>query len=465
MTKQRFSLLLLSLPLVLNSWGQTAGPSPEAAQAGAAPPGCPMTLDSLFAIADRNSQQLRISMTGAALSGEALKAAKSNMLPDVNLSLSGSYIGTATVLSRGFSSSGQTTVPYAIGVGQVQNGPQPTPHWGNDFVAQVSQVIYAGGGIKAGIRMAELGEQMALLDVEKNRQEVRFLIVGHYLELCKLSNEREVVAGNIELTEQLLTTMRARQEQGMMLKTDITRYELQLQSLRLSEIQLRDAMSIMNHRIVTLLHLPEATEIVPAQTLSVVDGMEHQQWQDIASSQNIAIQQARLASEISEAEVKAVRAKQLPSVALIAEDHLGGPYVNDLIPVNANINAWFIGIGIKYDLGSLWRGNHDVRRAHLNARQSIEKVALAREGINQAVQADYTNWRTSYVEVETQRKQVELATQHYDVTQNRYNNGLALLTDMLDASNMKLSADMHLVNAQINLIYNYYKLKFDTSSL
>ena len=313
--------------------------------------------------------------------------------------------------------------------------------------------------------MAELGEQMALLDVEKNRQEVRFLIVGHYLELCKLSNEREVVAGNIELTEQLLTTMRARQEQGMMLKTDITRYELQLQSLRLSEIQLRDAMSIMNHRIVTLLHLPEATEIVPAQTLSVVDGMEHQQWQDIASSQNIAIQQARLASEISEAEVKAVRAKQLPSVALIAEDHLGGPYVNDLIPVNANINAWFIGIGIKYDLGSLWRGNHDVRRAHLNARQSIEKVALAREGINQAVQADYTNWRTSYVEVETQRKQVELATQHYDVTQNRYNNGLALLTDMLDASNMKLSADMHLVNAQINLIYNYYKLKFDTSSL
>jgi len=313
--------------------------------------------------------------------------------------------------------------------------------------------------------MAELGEQMALLDVEKNRQEVRFLIVGHYLELCKLSNEREVVAGNIELTEQLLTTMRARQEQGMMLKTDITRYELQLQSLRLSEIQLRDAMSIMNHRIVTLLHLPEATKIVPAQSLSAVDGMEHQQWQDIASSQNIAIQQARLASEISEAEVKAVRAKQLPSVALIAEDHLGGPYVNDLIPVNANINAWFVGIGIKYDLGSLWRGNHDVRRAHLNARQSIEKVALAREGINQAVQADYTNWRTSYVEVETQRKQVELATQHYDVTQNRYNNGLALLTDMLDASNMKLSADMHLVNAQINLIYNYYKLKFDTSSL
>ena len=92
-------------------------------------------------------------------------------------------------------------------------------------------------------------------------------------------------------------------------------------------------------------------------------------------------------------------------------------------------------------------------------------MALASERIKNAVQADFVNFQTSFVEVETQRKQVELATQHYEVTQNRYNNGLALLTDMLDASNMKLSADMMLVNAQINLMYNYYKLKYITSSL
>lgn len=448
MTKLRISTLLLCLTFFLSGRGQSA-----------------VTLDSLFAIAERNSQQLRISMTGSEASDEAVKAAKGNLLPDVNISLSGSYIGTASVLSRGFSSSGQTTVPYVIGSGQIENGAQPTPHWGNDFVAQVSQVIYAGGAIKAGIRMAELGEQMAQLDVERNRQEVRFLIAGHYLELCKLSNQCEVVGKNIELTERLLTTMRARQEQGTVLKTDIMRYELQLQSLRLTETQLHDAMSIMNHHIVTMLHLPEETEITPVKTLLAVEKTAQDQWQDMASDRNIAIRQAQLASQISETAVKTALAKQLPSIVLVAEDHLGGPFVNDLIPVDANINAWFIGIGIKYDLGNLWRKNHELRKAHLDARQSMEQVTLAQESINQMVQADYTNLQTSYVEVETQRKQVELATQHYDMTQNRYANGLALLTDMLDASNLKLSADMQLVNAQINLIYNYYKLKFDTSSL
>jgi hypothetical protein len=94
-----------------------------------------------------------------------------------------------------------------------------------------------------------------------------------------------------------------------------------------------------------------------------------------------------------------------------------------------------------------------------------EKVQLAREGIETGVQASYTNLLTSSVEVGTQEKQVELADQNYTVVKNRYDNDLALLTDMLDASNMKLSADMALVNARINMLYNYFKLKYITNTL
>jgi outer membrane protein TolC len=152
-------------------------------------------------------------------------------------------------------------------------------------------------------------------------------------------------------------------------------------------------------------------------------------------------------------------------LAVIAEDNLFGPYTNDLIPVNANVNAWFVGIGLKYNLGSLWKNTHSVRHAQLNYKQTQEQIALAREGVENSIQAGYVNFLTSFKEVETQQKQVELATQNYDVVQNRYQNQLALLTDMLDASSMKLSADMALVNARISLLYNYYKLKYISNTL
>ena len=57
------------------------------------------------------------------------------------------------------------------------------PHFGNNFALEVQQVLYAGGAISSGIELAELGKQMAQLDSEKNRQEIRFLLVGYYINL------------------------------------------------------------------------------------------------------------------------------------------------------------------------------------------------------------------------------------------------------------------------------------------
>ena len=118
------------------------------------------SLQQLYELADQQSQQIIVSKTGLQAASEAVAAAKSVMLPSVNLGLSGSYTGNVMLMSRGFSTSGTSDVIVAgLGPQQVPNGKQDTPHWGNSFTAQASQVVYAGGGITAGIRMAELGEE------------------------------------------------------------------------------------------------------------------------------------------------------------------------------------------------------------------------------------------------------------------------------------------------------------------
>ena len=430
------------------------------------------SLQQLYDLADHYNQQIVVSQTGLRAASEAVMAAKNAMLPNVELSASGSYIGDATLMSRGFSTNGTTDVIIAgIGPQKVRNGRQETPHWGNSFTAQVSQVIYAGGAIRAGIRITELGEQMATLDVEKNRQEVRFLITGYYLDLYKLQNQQMVIDRNIQLTEKVIKDMEARCQQGMVLKNDITRYELQLMTLQLTKEKLKDAQSIINHQLCTTLHMADKKVIVVDTTklnqeiASLKTIANEHNWQQTASENNIGIRQANVAIQLAEQKIKTTNAASLPSLALIAEDNLFGPYTNDLIPVNANVNAWFVGIGLKYDLGSLWKNKHNINHARIHHQQSQEQLVLARENVEKSIQAGYVNFLTSFKEVETQRKQVELATQNYDVVQNRYQNQLALLTDMLDASSMKLSADMALVNAQISLLYNYYKLKYISNTL
>ena len=427
-----------------------------------------MSLQSLFDLADQQSQRIKVSEAALKAAEEGVASAKTALLPSIELSVQGSYTGNAFMMSRGFSTSGTTEyIVPGLGPQQVENGKQPTPHWGNSFTAQASQVIYAGGAIRSGIEMARLGRQLAELDVEKNRQEVRFLLAGYYLDLCKLQNQSQVIDRNIELTEKVIGQMKARREQGTVLKNDITRYELQRQSLVLAKTQVDDARKIIRHQIATTIHLPEGEEF-EVEELSYDDAaLRHDEtlWQETASDNNIDIRQASVATELAGQKVKNTRAASLPSVAVVAENNLFGPYTADLIPKNANVNVWFIGIGVRYNLSAIWKNKHDIRKAKHEQTQARESVRLAREGVENGVQACYTNLLTSTVEVQTQEKQVELADQNYAVVRNRYDNDLALLTDMLDASNMKLSADMALVNARINMLYNYYKLKYLTHTL
>lgn len=428
-----------------------------------------MSLQSLYDLADQQNQRIKVSEAALKAAEEGVASAKSAMLPSVELSVQGSYTGNAFMMSRGFSTSGTTEyIVPGLGPQQVENGKQPTPHWGNSFTAQATQVIYAGGAIRSGIEMAKLGQRIAELDVEKNRQEVRFLLTGHYLDLYQLQNQLQVIAKNIELTEKVIAQMKARRAQGTVLKNDITRYELQRQSLLLAKTQVDDAQKIIRHQIATTIHLPEGEDF-QVEELSYDDAaLRHDEealWQQTASVHNIDIRQASLASSLTEQKLRNTRAASLPSVAVVAENNLFGPYTSDLIPKDANVNAWFIGIGVKYNLSSLWKNKHDIRKAQHEHAEARERVLLAREGVENGVQASYTQLLTSSVEVHTQEKQVELADENYSVVRNRYANDLALLTDMLDASNTKLSAEMALVNARIQMLYNYYKLKYLTHTL
>lgn len=410
-----------------------------------------MGIEEMFRLADENSKSIQTYRTGKEVADENLKAAKAQRLPDISASLSGSYWGNGKLWDRDFSNATKIDMP----------------HWGNNFALEAQQVVYAGGAISSGIELAELEKQLAEMDWQKNRQDIRFLLVGHYLNLYKLHNQIEVLHKNLELTDQLIANMQARLEEGTALENDITRYELQRETLRLQLAKVEDACKIANHQLVITLHLPEGTVVQPDTTLndSRIQTLSEANWQELAAQNNLNLQQAETGIKVNRQRVKMERSERLPKISLMAAEHLDGPITIEVPVLDNNFNYWYVGVGVKYNISSLFKNNRKLKAARLNVRKAQETYELAQEQTNHAVQESYVNFLTSFTDLRTQKKSVELADQNYSVTSNRYQNDLALLTDMLDASNMKLSADLGLVNARINVIYNYYKMKYVTHTL
>ncbi len=420
------------------------------AQTTAIPPGNQqgqtMSIDQLFERVENNSKQLRTQRAGVESAVHGISSAKSQRLPDIDATLSVSYIGNALMTDRDFSN--------AQGL--------KSPHFGNSFSLQAQQVVYAGGAIDAGIRLAEMGKRQAENGVVLTRQQMRFVALGQYLDLYKIDNRMKVYEQNIALTRQLIDDIKARQAQGMALKNDITRYELQMESLQLGLTALRNNRSILNHQLCNTLGLSESTDIMPDTTVAERQYAKEgeQYWQKAALTRSPLLEQSSINVSMAQQKEKLAKSELLPKVSVVAADNFNGPITFELPPIDKNLNTWYVGVGVKYSLGALYKSNKRIRQASADTRQAQEAYALQSEQLNNSIQAAYTQYQQTYVELATQKKSVELARQNYEVINNRYLNQMALVTDMVDASNLRLNAELQEVDARINIVYAYYRVKY-----
>lgn len=409
-----------------------------------------ITIGELLTLVESGSKTLRMQKSGVDVSARGIEEAKSKRLPDVGASLQMSYNGNVVMTDRDF--------------GNVKGFSQP--HFGNSFALEAQQVVYAGGAIDAGIRLAELQKSMSENAVALTRNQQRFLALGQYLDLYKLDNGMKVYQSNIALTEKLIADINTKQQQGMALKNDVTRYELQMEQLKLGKRKLEDQKRILNHQLCNTLGL-EDVMVEPEVDLDRIGdaSVKEADLQSTAAMQSPVIRQSALEMQASDQQLKLAKSEMMPKVALVASENFMGPFTYDIPPIDNNFNVWYVGVGVRYSLSSLFKSNKTVRKAKAQQLQSREAHAVASERVNNDMQQAYTIHQQAFVELHTLQKSVELASQNYKVMNNRYLNQLALVTDMVDASNLKLNAELQEVNARINVAYTYYNMMYVAGNL
>ena len=404
-------------------------------------------LARLYATAEQHNATLRSLETALQVAKAGVNSAKAAKLPDITGEAAVSYLGNARLWNRQF---GESTAA-------------PMPHFGNNFSLSAQQVVYGGGGINASIKLARQGSELAQLNAEDGKQRVRFLLTGLYLQLHNLRNGREVYAANAALARQLIEQMHKRREQGISLRNDITRYELQLQQMLLGETTLRDRESIVRQQLFTALGTDSADVALLSEAAfdDAAVGVESEAaWQQAAGTQHVGVQRAALSVDMSRTKERLVRAELLPHVSLVAQNHLDGPITTEVPPINKNLNYWFVGVGVSFNFSALYKSRRKLRETRLSTSFASDEHAVLRSQVSDEVHEAYVNLGTARTELAVRRKNVQLASENYDVVSRRYEGGLALVTDLTDAASMKLDAELALTDARIILIYCLYKLKY-----
>lgn len=437
------SMLLTASPQALA--GSIDNNPQQQEPAGATSDTLRLTLTDIFTRIENENQTMSMLRTAREAAEEGIKSAKNARYPEINAELNVSHIGDCFLTDRNFSNYTKA----------------PSPHFGNGFTLEAQQVVYAGGAVNAAVKMAEHEGHMSEAVISKSRQGLRLMAAGEYLDLFRTDNSIKVYKENIALTTKLIEEINARREQGLALAADVTRYELRLEMLKLDLVRLLNTREIMNYRLVNSLGLPEGTVI--SSILGDDEDMRdrsRQNWQEIAADASPEMKVSGIKANMALTRQKLVRSERLPKIAVVAYENFNGPITFEIPPIDKNLNIWYVGLGIRYNFSSLYKSGHKLKQAAIEVRQAEQAKNVTEENLRNDVQKAYADYMQSYVELETSEKSLQLADENYERIHDRYMEQLVLVTDMLDAFNMKLDAELGVSAANAEIQYRLCCLRY-----
>lgn len=408
-----------------------------------------LTLDELFRLGTENSLRLQATRMQEVIAADKEKTAQTSRLPDISIGATTGYIGRPTVFRRGLS---QPVHP-------------DMPDWSHNYNVEVTQPIYRGGKIHYTIKRSSLEKQIAALNSTNDKAEIKLLLLGQYMDLFSLYKQKEVFARNVEESARRLEDIRRLKKEGIVTRNDELRSELQLTNDQLAYREANDNIAIVSQQLDVVLGLDETLLLQPdtgllytAVSLESSDEYVRQAYENYPE-----LQIARYNTRLAENDIRLSKADYLPSLSLRAANTLARPLSTTMEDMFSN--NWNIALSLSYNLSSLYQNKHKVHEArqYVNIRKNREEQL--RQDIRVNVKSAWIKHHEALDRVEALLLSVRQAEENYRIVRNRYLNQLSILTDLLDASSIRLEAELQLTNARTEVIYSYYQLMRSSGNL
>lgn len=401
-----------------------------------------LTLDELFRLGTENSLRLQATRMQEVIAADKEKTVQTSRLPDISIGATTGYIGRPTVFRQGLS---QPVHP-------------DMPDWSHNYNVEVTQPIYRGGKIHYTIKRSSLEKQIAALNSTNDKAEIKLLLLGQYMDLFSLYKQKEVFARNVEESARRLEDIRRLKKEGIITRNDELRSELQLTNDQLAYREANDNIAIVSQQLDVVLGLDETLLLQPdtgllytAVSLESSDEYVRQAYENYPE-----LQIARYNTRLAENDIRLSKADYLPSLSLRAANTLARPLSTTMEDMFSN--NWNIALSLSYNLSSLYQNKHKVHEArqYVNIRKNREEQV--RQDIRVNVKSAWIKHHEALDRVEALLLSVRQAEENYRIVRNRYLNQLSILTDLLDASSIRLEAELQLTNARTEVIYSYYQL-------
>lgn len=406
-------------------------------------------LDEAILLGIQNNRQLKIANTDLAIANENVGQAKIAKMPRIGVNGGYTYIGNPKIYEGFYESN--ITVDY----------------YNHQAFANIISAlpIYSGNAINSRINQQELISQMQQSAVKMTEADVKNAITEQYFTLEKLYRQIEVTKQNIINTDLRIRQLKSRVDNGQNIKSDLLRTELQQSNFKVSVFRSTNTIELISNYLDILIGFPTNTILKPvvAESMLPTENINLQESLNEAFQNREEIKRAEIKVKLSESSLSLTKSGFKPNVNanLILNTEYPAQWPNY---VNL-LNYWAAGVSLNWDVSSFYNLKHRISGDKLEIDKSNIALAVTKDQISTEVKNAYVRYAESKENIKTFKKDVELSMSNYKIVKSRYDNDFALISEIVDAELQLNNSRISLVNANLDLIIQYYSLQYAMGKL
>ncbi|MCI7601387.1 MAG: TolC family protein [Megasphaera sp.] len=310
--------------------------------------------------------------------------------------------------------------------------------------------LYTGGLVEGQIDVAKLGKTNAQEEILRVEQATKYSAIEGYYGLLAYQELQGVYHEAVDNLQGHLDNVQAQYNVGTKAKVDVLSSDVSLANAKTTAITADNNVAVAESNLNNILGLPLETKLNLADHQLPFDtyNISLQEATDYAMKYRPEVLQAAIAVQEAERNIDIADAGNKPTVAITG----GNDWADNTFPgIDANKRSWKVAAGVTYNFYDGGATKAKVNQAKQDLLVARETEQQTREAVQLEVKQAYLNIRSAAQRVEETQTVVDQARENYRIQNIRYQAGVGINLDVLDA---QLSLNEAQVN-HIQALYDY----------
>ena len=377
-----------------------------------------------------------------------IQEVRANALPSISASggmvynpkLQATYIDGSTFAFPGMPASNE---PIKMEMGQ---------KWSANAEAKLTQVLF-NQTVFMGLKAARTTREFYMLNQQLTENEIIEKVAQAYYQVYQTRQTLENIESNLALTEKTANVVKGLNQSGLSKKIDVDRTTVAVNNLKSARQQALNGVQLSENALKYMIGMPMSEVItLPKEGFEANYDLAFEKGN---SNTRIELQVLEKQKQLLDLNTKVQRAALYPSLALQAT--YGYLSMGPKTPIiygkkdkvyGADYSAITLGVNIPIFSGFGTRAK--IHQAQIESQALEATLKDTRLAMDLAYENAHSQLTNNLLTIDSQKENVKLAEEVLLNTQNNYQQGLASLTDLLEAERSLSDAKNNYTNALLD---------------